>query len=260
MVKQEFDVPLTPHDIKAAHEIIASAIHNQVTTIINVGTSLIESQNCVELAKSSPTIHAVVGIHPNDCTSTWRSDMQEIKNLVKNREKNKIVGIGECGIDKHYPDYNLDRQQDVFRMHIDLALEYNLALVVHTRDAAHETLMILDEYAHESLRAVIHCFSEHQWFADHVLQKGFFVGIGGPLTYPKNHYLRDIFSTIDINHIVLETDAPFLPPQSMRGKQNNPAQIKTIAEFLAQLRGQSFEYIAQETTRNAQRLFKLKNT
>lgn len=257
MVKKTFDIPLHHDDKLQAQHIIDEAFTQQVTTIINVGTSLIESNNCIMLAQWFANNYAVIGIHPNDCTSSWRADIQAIEQLLKQKQKLKILGVGECGLDFHYPDYNIERQKDAFKTQIELALIHDLALVIHTRDAAEQTLRILDEYKHDIKRGVIHCFSENMDFAKQVMEWNFSLGLGGIITYPKNNYLREIAQKIDLQHIILETDAPFLPPQIMRGKQNSPASIKIIAEYLAQLRGITFEEVAQTTTANAQRIFNL---
>jgi TatD DNase family protein len=157
----------------------------------------------------------------------------------------------------HYPDYNLNRQRDAFKAQIELALEHNLALVVHSRDAYDETLKILEEYKNNSMRATMHCFSYDQAFANIVTSWGFVLGIGGPITYPKNNELRNVVLNADLKNIVLETDAPFLPPQVIRGKQNHPKEIATIAQYIAELRGETFDVIAQQTTDNALKLFNL---
>ena len=256
MVKQTFDTPLDVHQLNLAKIIIDDSHKADVTTFINVGTSLIESKNCIMLARHFESVYAAIGIHPNDATSTWLPEFKELASLIKD-PKNKIVALGECGLDRHYPDYNLPRQIDVFRAHIECALEHALPIVVHTRDARDETLQVLDEYRAENLRGIIHCFSEDLDFAHETIKLGFVLGIGGPLTYPKNNELRNVFTTIDVHTIVLETDAPFLPPQEFRGKQNHPRNIATIAHYLAELRSVSFEDIAQATSTNAQRVFGL---
>ena len=255
MVKKPFDILISEAEKKAADAIVQQAADAGVTRIINVGTSLPESLNCVELARHYPGVYAAVGLHPNDCTEQWMEDLKEIKALIK--EENKVVAIGECGVDKHYPGYNIQRQKDAFKAQVELALENDLALIVHSRDAYDETLYVLDEFAGQIKRGVIHCFSEDKAFADHAIAQNFVIGIGGPLTYPKNNELRKIFTELPLEKIVLETDAPFLAPQSIRGKQNSPAQIKTIAEFLADLRGASLEAIANQTTDNAVKLFQV---
>lgn len=258
MIKKEFDVALTTQEVQAAADIIQQAADYNVTRIINVGTSLIESKNCVTLATHYQHVYAAVGIHPNDCTSSWMDDLKELAPLLRNKEQNKIVGIGETGLDRHYPDFNLPRQKDAFKAQIELALEYDLGLVVHTRDARDETLRSIEEFKGQIKRGVIHCFSEDQDFATQVIEWGLYIGIGGALTYPKNIALRDIVCNVSLDNIVLETDAPFLPPQSIRGKQNHPQQIATVADFIAHLRNEPMETVAEITTRNATRLFNIK--
>lgn len=258
MVKKKFDTPITNSELKLAQQIMNDAAAHNVARIINVGTSLVESENCVLLAQHYAPLFATVGIHPNDCTENWQTDFKKIESLVNNKERNKIVGIGECGIDRHYPDYNMPRQRDAFKAHIELALEHDLALVVHSRDAYDETLRALDEFSGDLKRATMHCFSYDQAFADHVLKMGFVLGFGGTLTYPKNNELRAIATNVPLGSIVLETDAPFLPIQSMRGKQNNPQYIHAIAQYIAELRNESYETIAEQTTANALKLFGIK--
>lgn len=257
MLKKNFEQRLTQAEINAAHEIIIDAQAHDVTTIVNVGTSLIESENCVMLARHYASLFATVGIHPNDCTQTWRDDFKKIEALTKNKEINKIVGIGECGIDLHYPDSNLSRQYDAFKAHIELALEHDLALVIHSRDAYDETLRALEEFKKDIKRATVHCFSYDQTFADYAVENNFVIGIDGPITYPKNDTLRNVVKETRLENIILETDAPFLPPQSIRGKQNHPLHIKTIAQAVADVKGISYEEVARQTTANAKGLFKL---
>ncbi len=257
MIKKTFDTFLQKSDFSQAKQVVADAQAQGITTIINVGTSLPESLNCIALAKQLDPVFATIGIHPNDCTATWRKDLNELISLIQNKKINKIVGVGECGIDRHYPDYNLSRQQDAFKAQIDLALEHNLALVVHSRDAYDETLKILEQYNRDITRATMHCFSYDQDYANTIISWGFKLGIGGTITYPKNNALRTIVKKINLLSIVLETDAPFLPPQTIRGKQNHPEHIKTIAEFIAKLRNEPFKKIATQTTQSARQLFGL---
>jgi TatD DNase family protein len=257
MIKKKFDEPITEDQLPLALQIIQQASDADVNQIINVGTSIIESKNCIELAKNFENLSAAVGIHPNDCTSHWQDDFNEIYRLVKNKAKNKIVAIGECGFDKHYPGFNIQRQKDAFNAHAELSLQQNLPLIIHSRDAAKETLEALDSFEGEPLRGVLHCFSEDLSFAEHVIEQNFLIGIGGPLTYPANDKLRDVLKHIPLEKILLETDAPFLPPQCIRGKENHPKYILTIAQFLAELRNQSLEEIAEQTTKNAYELFGL---
>ncbi len=257
IVKSEFDAPLPENFSELVQPYLDEARSHHVTRIINVGTSLIESINCVLLATHFKNIWATLGTHPNDLTADWKSDIVAYKKILQSSDKERIVGIGEIGLDYHYSDFDKQRQYDGFRAQIELALEHDLPIVIHTRDAADETLHVIEEYKQNNIRGIIHCFSENAAFAQHARELGFLLGIGGPLTYPKNQYLRDIFIETPLTSIVLETDAPFLPPQYMRGKKNSPAQIAYIAQFLADLKGVSLEEVAQATTQNAVQLFRI---
>ncbi len=256
LTKKKFDIPMSKQNFIDAEKVVSEAKSNNITHIINVGTSLVESLNCIELAKQFSSCYSAIGIHPNDATSSWKNDLQELKKQLLYKKEYKIVAIGECGMDFHYPDYNVQRQKDAFRAQIELALENNLALIIHTRDAQDETLKILDEYKNESnLRGTIHCFSEDQSFADHAIELNFVLGIGGTSTYPRNNSLRDVIKNIGLDHIILETDAPFLPPQTMRGKKNHPKNITIIAQYLAELLDCSIEQVSKKTNENVSRIF-----
>jgi len=260
MVKEKFDVPLTQTELTQAHEVLTQAAQHTVTTIINVGTSVVESNNCIAIAACSPHAYAVVGVHPNDLTDNWRADINAIKEMIKQKQQHRIVGIGECGFDFHYKDYCKQRQYDAFKEQIEIALEHDLALVVHSRDAYDETLALLEEFKTDITRGVMHCFSYDLAFAQQVIEWDFFLGIGGTITYPKNNGLRNIVQTVPLEKIVLETDAPFLPPQIIRGKKNHPRYIVTIAEFIAQLNNIPLSTIARTTTANAHALFGIQET
>lgn len=254
-------LPLTNQELEKAQSIIQQAYAADTSIIFNVGTDLIESLTCIELAKVYQNCYAIVGIHPNDTTEEWKSDLKKLSDYVKNHAEYKIIGIGECGIDMHYQGYNLSRQQDCFKAQIELALEHNLALSIHSRDAAEETCKIIDQYAKEdNFRGIMHCFSYDESYANQVIDYKLVLGIGGTITYPKNQYLRTIVQNVDLTNIVLETDAPFLSPQAVRGKENCPAHIQIIARFIADVRQTSYEVIAQQTTQNVKKLFRLPNT
>jgi len=257
MVKKNFDTVLTPAELQASDVIVTQAIDHHVTTIINVGTSIVESKNCIALAMRHPALWAAIGIHPNDCTPQWRDDIQQLRQLVHHGTNNKIVAIGECGLDFHYPGYHVQRQKDAFKAQIEIALEYNRALIIHTRDAHEETARIMEEFKHDVTRGIVHCFSENLDFAHFALELNYALGIGATITYPKNDYLRTVVKTVPLTSIVLETDAPFLPPQTLRGKQNSPHYIPYIADYIAQLRAISVEEVAATTTQRAQKIFNL---
>ena len=252
-------IPFNSSELHECSVILNDATKNSVTTIINVGTNLTESLLCIELAKHFSNCFVTLGIHPNDATATtWQNELATFQELLISKEELKIVGIGECGIDQHYPDFDLKLQQDVFHAQIQLALKHNLAIVVHSRDADMQTYQALAEYRGEkNFRGTIHCFSSDEQYAEKYLNLGFVLGFGGTLTYPKNETLRNVAKMVPLEKIILETDAPFLPPQNLRGKKNTPANIAIIAKFLAELRNENFEKVAQVTDQTSRKLFGL---
>lgn len=256
LTNKEFDAPLPENFKETLTPIVQSAADKDVQIIINVGTNVLESSNCIQIARTFDNCFASIGIHPTDTNVMEKNDSEKISSLLDHKTENKIVAIGEVGLD-YYHENDKKKQRTIFEYHIKLALEHNLPLIIHTRNAKDEVLTILDHFKCSGLTGVIHCFSEDVKFAQKALDLKFLLGIGGTLTYPKNEQLRDIFSSVDLEHIVLETDAPFLPPQTIRGKQNAPEQINTIAHFLADLRKVSYDLIAEQTTDNAKKLFRI---
>lgn len=251
-------VPFTTQELATCSEILNNAQRNMVSTLINVGTNLTESLLCIELAKHFSNCYATIGLHPNDTDADWPKTIKKFNELLSNKKNLKIVGIGECGIDQHYPDFNLKRQQDAFHAQIQLALEHNLALVIHSRDSDEETYQALAAYKGEkNFRGTIHCFSSNESYAKKYLDLGFVLGFGGTVTYPKNETLRNVAKMIPLEKIVLETDAPYLPPQSLRGTKNNPANIKIIAQYIADLRKEELQTVAQTTRQTSATLFGL---
>jgi TatD DNase family protein len=255
MIEKKEREALGANDLKQIEQICNLANANNVGKIINIGSSLQDSIDSINIAKQMACVWAVVGIHPYDCNSDWQDKLSEIKKLIKNRSGKKIVGIGECGLDFYRKPYNEQIQNAAFKNQIELALEQNLPLVIHVRDAADEALKILEEFIKNKPRGVLHCFSQSPDFAKQVLDWGFYIGIDGHITYPKNDALRETIKNVPLNRLLLETDAPFLPPQQFRGKQNNPVYIPLIAQFIAGLRGIKLEELEQATTQNAQDLF-----
>lgn len=249
---------LTDQELTTCQNIIDQAAISQVTTIINVGTDLNESLLCIEIAKHFSNCFATIGLHPNDAQNNWQDIIESFKNLAEQKKELKIVGVGECGIDKHYPDYDLKRQQNVFHAQIQLALEHNLALVIHSRDADIETYEILASYKNEpNFKGTIHCFSSDEIYAQKYIDLGFVLGIGGTLTYPKNEVLRSVVRSVPLEKIIFETDAPFLPPQIIRGKQNSPAQIRTVADFVSELKNEPILKVMAVTAQTTKKLFGL---
>jgi len=256
MIKQKFDEILSKQEIDQAKLILDEATLNNVSRIVNVGTSLVESESVIELAKQYDQCFAVIGIHPVDAQHATLADILLLKQFFLHHTiAPKIIGIGECGFDFYHKGISKQKQEDFFVAQIEIALETNRAIVVHSRNAYDETLEVLERYRKNNIRGIIHCFSYDQRFAEIAASWGFYLGIGGTITYPKNEQLRDVVKTVPLSSIVLETDAPFLPIQSMRGQINHPKYIKEIAKYIAQLRECDVALVAKETTRNSQQVF-----
>lgn len=241
---------------QTVNKIIGDARNADIFALISVGTTLATSSCIVEHFASIPEVFCAIGLHPCDASDDWQADMREFDKLFVHPNHQKIVGIGECGLDFYHPGFIVERQEAVFRAHIQMALERQLPLVVHTRNAFDATLRIVDEYKGNPPTGTFHCFSEDVAAARKVVDRGFLLGIGGPVTYPKNSMLRDVVKTVGLDHIMLETDAPFLPPQGFRGQINYPHHVATVAHYLAEFLGCSYAQVAEKTTANAQKLFK----
>ncbi len=254
LVDKKPDELITEEHLKVIASSVVQAERNGVKKIINVGTSLAETQNSIVIAQRFANIWASAGIHPCDCAQHWHRDFKEIEILVRRREENKIIAIGETGLDFYHKPFDKQRQTDAFKAHIELALEYDLPLIVHVRESADEVLHTLEQYKKES-RGVIHCFMQEKYVADTVIEWGWFLGIDGPITYPKNEWFRDLIKLLPVEHFVFETDTPFLPPQQRRGKKNEPATIPLFAQTVADLHEMSLQEIGEVTTRNVQKLF-----
>jgi len=254
MVKKDFDILLIEEKFREIELVINSASNVGITKIINVGTSLVESINSVEIAKRFSNVFASVGIHPCDAKDDWKKDFEKIKHLSK---ENKVVAIGETGLDFYHKPFNKQRQIDCFRAHIELALKQSMPIIIHIREAVYETLQVLEQYASE-LQGVNHCFQPQKDIAEQFIKWGFYLGIDAPITYPKNEYFRELLKDLPLESLVLETDAPFLPPVEFRGKPNHPKYIPLFAQIIAKIKSISLEKVAEITTQNASKLFFIK--
>ena len=261
MDKIEFDKILSEDKFFEIDKVLENSLNAGVAKIITIGTSLIESMNACTIAKRYENVFATVGIHPSDLSDNWREDLKDIENLIKDKEQNKIVAVGEIGLDyfrKQYDffhnEFGKAKQSDAFKAQIEMALKYNLPIVIHSRDASEDLLKILEEYKKE-LRGVLHCFSHEKYFAEIICEWGFYFGINGLITYPKNNEIREIVSNLPLDRILLETDAPFLPPQNLRGQKNYPSYIPMFAQTIAELKKITLSELEQVTTKNAEKLF-----
>lgn len=194
---------------------------------------------------------AMMGLHPCHVKDNYKTELEIVSDWLTKR---KFVAVGEIGLDYYWDKSFIQQQQEAFRYQIDLALKHDLPIVIHTRNAMQETINIVKEYVTKGVRGIFHCFSGSAESATEIIKAGFYLGIGGVLTY-KNAGLAEVLASIDIKHIVLETDAPYLSPAPYRGKRNESSYLQYVVEKLALIKNCPAEEIAEITTRNAEKIF-----
>jgi len=236
-------------------EVIKRARETRIEAIINIALDEEAINNSLKIAEEYPDyIYTAIGLHPQDA-STWNDNTYQ--TLSDYARQHKIVAIGETGLDYHYKLSPIETQQDVFRMLLRLAQELDLPAVIHTREAAADTLRILHEENLGGLKGVLHCFSGDMELAQQALEMGLFISFTGNVTFPKAEQIRLAVKEIPLDFIMIETDCPFLAPQTYRGKRNEPAYVRQVAEKIAEIKNLSVEEVAQITTRNARNFFNI---
>ncbi|MBU0981338.1 TatD family hydrolase [Patescibacteria group bacterium] len=221
-----------------------------VEKMFAVGFNKDANRRAFELSQKYDFVYAILGIHPCDCKDLDDSELKWIREKVK---EGKVVGIGETGLDYHHMSFSKEIQEEVFRKQIRLAKELNLPVVVHSRDSAEDSLKILEDEGAE--KVVFHSFTYDLDFAKKICEKGYFAAFNGVVTYPKATEVHEAAKIVPIDLLLLETDCPYLPPQSKRGNRNEPAFLPEIGRRVAELRNLSEDEIAEKTTENALRFF-----
>jgi TatD DNase family protein len=243
-------------------EVIARAKEAGVSRIITIACWDKEKgfTPTMALVEEFPELFFALGIHPHDAKDVEGSDVyDDIRELAANH-KDRLVAIGEAGLDYHYDNSPREIQQEVFIKQINLAKELKLPLIVHTREAEAETLEILKKEGIPEAGGVIHCFSGSVEMARTALDMGLYLSFTGVITFPKATELRDVLKDVPIERIMVETDAPYLAPVPYRGKRSEPAQVVATAEKIAEVKGLSLEDVARITTQNAESFFKVKDS
>jgi len=222
-----------------------------VEHILCVATDLDSSKTVAEIAEQFPDVSASVGVHPSD-----KLDHEPtVEDLVTLASHPEVIAIGETGLDYHYNDSGLDVMRERFRIHVRAAKEVNKPLIIHSRDAREDTMMILREEDAESVKGVMHCFTESWEMAQEALAIGFYISISGIVTFKNAGDVADVATRVPLERLLIETDAPFLAPVPYRGKQNEPQYVRFVAEKIAELKGLSVDKVAETTTQNFKSLF-----
>ena len=232
--------------------LIAGLPEKGVGLVMNPGCSLESSRNAVALAEKYPHVYAAVGSHPDVADEVNDTVLDEYRKLCKLQ---KVMAIGEIGIDYHYEDIPRDLQKRAFRMQLELAREVKLPVIVHERDAHEDGMAIVKEFP--DVTGVFHCYSGSAEMARQLVDLGWYIGFTGVLTFKNARKAIETAASIPLDRIVLETDCPYMAPEPFRGKRNDPGYIYRMAEKLAEIRGLSVEEIQNITTENGKRLYQI---
>lgn len=231
-------------------ETINCALKNGINRMIVIGNDYKTSLKAVEIANRYPFIYAMVGLHPSDVDEEKDFDLNWLKELLKEK---KVIGVGEIGLDLYWTKDNKDLQILYFKKQLEIAKQFNLPVSIHSRDAIELTYEILKE---SNNKGIIHCYSGSLEMANKFINLGYYLGIGGVLTF-KNAKIKDVLKHIDLYHIVSETDAPYLAPVPFRGKINKPEYIKIIVEEIAKIKELDVKEVENQIDKNVQTIFGL---
>lgn len=211
------------------------------------------NKEVLKLAEKYPNIYITLGIHPSEVDNYNDSDLEYIE---KNLENPKVVGIGEIGLDYYWVSNNKSQQKELFIKQIKIAKKYNKPVIIHSRDSIDDIYEILkNEYEEKHFKIIMHCFSENTEWALKFINIGSVLGIGGALTFSKSSELRELVKNIDLKHIILETDSPYMTPVPYRGKRNEPKNVFLVAEKIAEIKEKSLDEVINVTTNNVRRQF-----
>ena len=230
---------------------VATAEENGVGHMLCVSVNLEQYPAMRETVKDMPNVFVSVGVHPNESEGREPS----VEELVELAADEKVVAIGETGLDYFRSEGDLEWQRERFRRHIAAAKQSGKPLIIHSREARDDTIRLMREEHAEEIGGVMHCFAEDWTMAQQAMALGFYISFSGIVTFKSATVLQDVATRVPLNRMLIETDSPWLAPVPYRGKTNQPAYVKHVAEYIATLRGDSFENIARASTENFFTLF-----
>ncbi|MCL2253242.1 MAG: TatD family hydrolase [Lachnospiraceae bacterium] len=237
-------------------ELLNTMTENGIDYIINIGSDIPSLQKTLDLAKQYPFIYGALGIHPSDTASLSEDNLIWVKEKIQ-KEDSKIIAIGEIGLDYYWNEPEHKIQKFWFKKQLELAHELNLPVVIHSREAAKDTLDILRENNVSEIGGVMHCFSYTKETACECLNMNLYIGIGGVITFKNARKIREAAAFIPLDKILLETDCPYLAPMPYRGKRNNSTYLTYVAKEIAAIKNTTYENVCEQTKENALRLFKI---
>lgn len=235
--------------------LIRTLHENGVEAVLNPGADLKSSQKAVEMAERYSIIYAAVGCHPHDTKYMTDETMDIFRELAKKTDK--VIAIGEIGLDYYRDNSERSVQRKWFREQIRLAKELDLPYIVHDRDAHEDLLKIMKEEHYDGTRGILHCFSGSVEMAKEFINLGFYISLAGPVTYRNARVPKLVAKAVPFDKLLIETDAPYLTPEPFRGKRNEPKYVRYVAEEIAEIRNVSVDEVAEQTSKNFKRLFNL---
>ncbi|OPJ55066.1 TatD family hydrolase [Alkalithermobacter paradoxus] len=236
-------------------EVIKRLVNEKIEYVLNAGADIPSSLRSIELSKKYDFIYASVGVHPHDAKDINEDTINLLRELSKNE---KVVAIGEIGLDYYYDNSPRDIQKKWFKRQIELANELKLPIIVHDRDAHKDTMDIIKNTKSEDIGCVLHCYSGSADLAKEYVKMGCFISIAGPATFKNNVKTTQVIKEIPLEYLLIETDSPYLSPHPHRGKRNDPSYVRYVAEKIAIEKGISYEKVCKTTTENAKRFFGIK--
>lgn len=240
------------HEFINGEEIVLNMEADSIEKIVTIGVDIESSIKAVEFANKHKNVYCAVGIHPDDCENVTEKDYEILEKLALN---DKVVAIGEIGLDYHNEGVNKQKQKEIFIRQIKIAKKHNLPICIHTRNAPWDTYQILKEFSDDIVKpSIMHCYSETGAYAKLFLNLGFYISFSGNITYKKTD--RSYLKSIPIDKILVETDSPFLSPEPLRGSYNQPARVKFTAQKIADILEMSFEDFARQTVENTYNVYK----
>lgn len=242
---------------KDRDRVIANFERDGVDLVVNIGADLVTSKSSVFLAENNERIYATVGVHPHDAKTYDQEVEDQLKMLAK---RDKVVAIGEIGLDYHYDNSPRDVQKEVFIKQLALAKELSMPVVIHTREADKDTMDILKEAKEKdpNLVCLIHCFSSSVEIMREYVKMGFYIALGGASTFKNAKTPKKVALEVPIEKLLLETDAPYMTPEPFRGKRNEPKYVRLVAENIADIRGMDIEELISITDKNTKEFYGIK--
>lgn len=234
-------------------ELLRSMEEGGVGTIVNVSATYESCENVVKLAEKYPFLYAAVGVHPDEVGALNEVTFARMKELFSNP---KVVAVGEIGLDYYWDNESHDFQKEWFVRQLALARELHLPVLIHSRDAAADTMEIMKAYG-QGLDGVIHCFSYSKEMAREYVKMGYYIGVGGVVTFKNAKKMKEVVEEVPLESILLETDCPYLAPEPNRGKRNSSLNLVYVAQKIAQIKGVTYEEVVAQTEENARKMYHL---